>query len=93
MHFGVIKITEMKVIELLQEIKHLLMRQNVVNKKLLSFEEAVAYLDVSKSFLYKLTSQGKITHFKPNNKLIYFRRDDLDNFLQNNKCVGIENEI
>ena len=67
------------------------MRQNVVNKKLLSFDEAVAYLDVSKSFLYKLTSQGKITHFKPNNKLIYFRKDDLDNFLQKNKCVGIEN--
>jgi excisionase family DNA binding protein len=60
-------------------------------KEILSFKEAVAYLDVSKSYLYKLTSTSKISFYKPNNKLIYFRRVDLDNWmLQNrNESIGV----
>jgi len=63
-------------------------------KEVLSFNEAVIYLDVSKSFLYKLTSTNKISFSKPNNKLIYFRRIDLDNWmLQNrNESIGVLQE-
>ncbi len=63
-------------------------------KEILSFKEAVAYLDVSKSYLYKLTSTNKISFYKPNNKLIYFRRVDLDNWmLQNrNESIGVLQE-
>lgn len=63
-------------------------------KEVLSFNEAVSYLDVSKSFLYKLTSTNKISFSKPNNKLIYFRRIDLDNWmLQNrNESIGVLQE-
>ncbi len=82
----------MKVYQVLKEIKQILLRTNSAQKETLSFNEAVEYLDVSKSFLYKLTSQGKITHYKPNNKLIYFRRDDLNKFLQRNRFLGSENE-
>ncbi|WP_297333848.1 helix-turn-helix domain-containing protein [Flavobacterium sp.] len=71
--------------------------QNVVllpQKEILSFNEAVKYLDVSKSFLYKLTSANKISFSKPNNKLIYFQRVDLDNWmLQNrNESIGVLQE-
>ncbi|WDF63183.1 helix-turn-helix domain-containing protein [Flavobacterium sp. KACC 22763] len=63
-------------------------------KEILSFNEAVNYLDVSKSFLYKLTSSNKISFSKPNNKLIYFQRIDLDNWmLQNrNESIGVLQE-
>lgn len=63
-------------------------------KEILSFNEAVSYLDVSKSFLYKLTSANKISFSKPNNKLIYFQRIDLDNWmLQNrNQSIGVLQE-
>ena len=63
-------------------------------KEILSFNEAVKYLDVSKSFLYKLTSTNKISFSKPNNKLIYFQRIDLDNWmLQNrNESIGVLEE-
>lgn len=74
---------------ILMEIKNLLQRQNAYQKETLSFNEAVTYLDVSKSYLYKLTSQGEITHFKPGNKLIYFKRADLNLFLQRNKIQGL----
>ena len=71
--------------------------QNVVllpQKEILSFNEAVKYLDISKSFLYKLTSANKISFSKPNNKLIYFQRVDLDNWmLQNrNESIGVLQE-
>ncbi len=64
-------------------------------KEIMSFREALAYLDVSESFLYKLTSNCKIVFFKPNKGKIYFKRIDLDNWmLQNespNKCVLYNN--
>ncbi len=41
--------------------------QNVVllpQKEIMSFNEAIDYLNVSKSFLYKMTSTNKISFFK-----------------------------
>lgn len=61
----------------------------VPQKNILSFNEAVAYLDVSKSYLYKLTSTNKISFSKPNNKLIYFQRVDLDNWMLQNRIESI----
>ena len=54
-------------------------------KEVLSFKEALALLDVSSSMLYKLTHQRAISFYKPNGKLIYFRREDLMNWMLGNK--------
>ena len=40
--------------------------------KPLTLVEAAKFLDLSPSHLYKLTSERKIPHFKPNGKKIYF---------------------
>ena len=50
-------------------------------KKVLTFNEAVEYTGISKSYLYKMTSQKIIPHYKPNGKLIFFDKDELDSFL------------
>lgn len=50
-------------------------------KKVLTFEEAANYTGMSKSCLYKLTSQKIVPHYKPNGKMIYFDREELENFL------------
>ncbi|MDR3596491.1 helix-turn-helix domain-containing protein [Clostridium sp.] len=47
--------------------------------------EASKYLNISKSYLYKMTHKKLITHFKPNGKKIYFQRADLNNWLFRNK--------
>ena len=53
-------------------------------KEVLTLEEAAFYLHISKSHLYKLTSKKKSFHInKPNGKLIYFKRTDLDTWLLN----------
>lgn len=58
-------------------------------KQILSFRESVEFMDVSKSFLYKMTSEGRINFFKPNNGKIYFRREDLENWMMQNEVKSI----
>ena len=62
----------------------------LINKHFLSFKEALKYLNVSDSFLYKMTSARKITFFKPSGKLIYFKKEDLDNWLLQKKSKAVE---
>lgn len=50
-------------------------------KVIMSFKEALIYLDISKSSLYKLTSKRKITFLKPNEGKLYFKKEDLDDWL------------
>ena len=72
------------------------MLPNYVVKDILSFQEAVAYLDLSESSLYKLTSDSKITFFKPNGGKIYFKKSDLNAWMLKNefKSTGeLENDI
>jgi excisionase family DNA binding protein len=52
-----------------------------MNKKVLTFEEAAEYMGMSKSCLYKMTSQKIVPHYKPNGKMIFFDRDELEIFL------------
>lgn len=46
--------------------------------------DASKYLNVSKSTLYKYCHLGKLKYYKPNNKLNYFLKDDLDDFIKGN---------
>lgn len=62
----------------LKEIKQLLTEQG---EKPLSMSEACAYLHYSKSYLYKLTCKKQIPYYKPNGKMIFFKKSDLDAWL------------
>lgn len=55
--------------------------QLIAHKEILSFKDALLYLDVSESFLYKLTSKKEIDFTKPNGGKIYFKKQDLDNWM------------
>ena len=46
--------------------------------------EAAKFLDLSPSHLYKLTSERKIPHFKPNGKKIYFDESELVQWFKRN---------
>lgn len=59
----------------------------ITHKQILSFKEAVSYLDVSKSFLYKLTSKKEIKFSKPNGGKIYFKKADLDEWMLQNTSI------
>lgn len=69
----------------LEEIQSLISEQNLLRKDMLSFDEACTFLQLSASCLYKMTSQHRITFYRPNGKRIYFKRVELDQWLQMNK--------
>ena len=73
------------ILDKLTEIANKLDEQNLLQKTTLNFNEACKYLDVSPSHLYKLTSTKQVPHFCPQGKKLYFRRDELDTWLQRNR--------
>lgn len=68
-------------------------------KGTLNFKEAREYLGLSNSQLYKLTRNGDIPYYKPTGKLIYFNKQELDEWVCQNHseegavCEGIIAEI
>ena len=65
---------------------------NFVRKEMLTVNEASEYLNVSISWLYKLTHLKKLPHYKPNGKMIYFKKSDLDIWLLRNRIDSEEEE-
>lgn len=73
-----------------------LLSPSFLNKEILSFQEAIQYLDISSASLYKMTSESKITFYKPNGGKLYFRKVDLDNWMLQNESKSLsalENEL
>lgn len=60
------------------------------NKIVLTFEEACRYCGVSASMMYKHTHAKKLPFYKPEGKMIYFKRTDLDDFMLRNRVSSIE---
>ena len=82
---------KLKIDERLERIEKLLLG----NKKVLTFDEGCDYTGISRSYMYKLTSNGIVPHSKPNGKVIFFEKDKLDSWLLQNhrKSAGeIEQE-
>ncbi len=71
------------IINELRQIKSLFLSQ----KTIFNLDELVIYTGLSKSYLYKLTSTNEIPYFKPNGKLIFFKKDEIDNWLLQNRNV------
>lgn len=61
-------------------------------KEMLTADEAAKYLGMKKSYLYQLTMSKEIPFYKPTGKLIYFKRVELEEWLQKNR-VATEEEL
>ena len=70
------KTLEMRVEELEQML--------FLTKNVISFDEASKFLNLSKSYLYKLTSGNLIPHYKPQGKMLYFEKVELEAWLRQN---------
>lgn len=55
--------------------------KNIISEDLLTMDQAADFLKIKKSYLYKLTSDKLIKHYKPGGKKIYFLREDLSNYI------------
>ena len=75
-----ITMSDAELIKRFEKLEELMQRMRWADKPL-TVREAAKYMGVSRSYLYKLTSQGAIPFYKPNGKLIYFKREDLDRWM------------
>lgn len=69
----------------IEELKKLIIKQSISLKEILTLEETAEYLSLSKSALYKMTSNKEIPFYCPGGKKIYFKREELNNWVFNNK--------
>ncbi len=72
----------------LKEIKELLLKQSIQQKEILTIEEAAEFLNLSKSCLYKMTSNKEIPHYKPRGKKIYLKREELEQWILNSRIAS-----
>lgn len=76
--------------DVLEEIKKILKTKD---KTIYTFNEGCDYCGISGSSMYKLTSTKRISFSKPEGKLIYFKKEDLDAFmLRNRQATLLESE-
>lgn len=52
-----------------------------IQSDIMTIDETAKYLSISKANLYQLTMKGKIPFYKPNGKLIYFNRKEVENWV------------
>ena len=69
--------------EELEALKELIEGLNAFQKAYLTLDESARYLGISKSCLYKKTSDKVIPHYKPGGKLTYLKKTNLDAWVEN----------
>jgi excisionase family DNA binding protein len=71
--------------EHIKEVLDRILEHQYLQKEVLSFEEACSYCGISKSKMYKHTSSNNIPYYKPEGKLIFFKKEELDEWLLRNR--------
>jgi excisionase family DNA binding protein len=72
---------------ILREIRNLkreVKKSNLFRKRYYTMKEASIVAGISLSFIQKLVASNLIAHSRPNGKLIFIRRRDLEVFLMKN---------
>ena len=59
----------------------------LTTKDTLTLDEVAYYTGFGKSYLYKLTHQKEIPHYKPTGGKIFFSRAEIDQWLQQNRIA------
>lgn len=78
---------------ILREIRSLkkeLKKSNLFRKRIYTMKEASIVAGVSLSFIQKLIGSNQIPYSKPNGKLIFIRRRDLEQFLMKNRITSTD---
>lgn len=58
-----------------------LIKENQTEDEIFSFNQVCEYLELSKSYLYKLTMLDKVPHYKPLGKKLYFSKKEIDKWI------------
>lgn len=56
-------------------------------KNVLCLEDVAMLTGLSKSWLYKASSNHSIPHYKPNNKMLFFDRTEIEQWMKQNRIA------
>lgn len=59
-----------------------------MEKTILNFTDLASYTGLSKSYLYKLSSEGKLPAYKPFGKCLFFDIVEVNNWLKQNPITN-----
>ena len=79
--------------EIMQQLSDIKALTLLAAKDMLTMDDAVLYTGLGKSYLYVLTCKKKIPFYKPNGKTIYFKKSELNEWLQRNRVAPEEAKI
>ena len=80
-------IQEQKIFKQLEELEKLTL---LSAKEMLTIDEASKYLGMSKDYLYIMTCKKQIPYYKPNGKRLYFKKTELNEWLQRNRVTPVD---
>lgn len=75
------------ILKKLEKLEDFIKSQNILSKEILTLEEAAEYLHLSKSCVYKATSNKEIPYYVPGGKKLYFKRTELDKWVFNSRVT------
>lgn len=58
-------------------------------KNVLDLDDVVLLTGLSKGYIYKLTCKKEIPYYKPNGKLIYFDRQEVEKWMKQNRVNSV----
>lgn len=73
---------KIEIIERLDKIEHYSL---LAAKNVLTLDDVEILTGLSKSYLYRLTSTKQIPYYKPNGKLTFFDRKEVEEWLKQNR--------
>lgn len=74
--------------ELQQQLDRIERNSLLAAKNVLTFDDVALLTGYSKSHLYKLTCYGKIPHYKPAGKQVFFDKKELEDWLRQNRSIS-----
>ena len=77
---------ENEILEQLAEIRNFSL---LATKNVLDMDDVVLLTGLSKGYIYKLTCKKEIPHYKPNGKLIYFDRKEVEEWMKQNRANSV----
>lgn len=75
---------------IIEMIERKLNEIKVTQKPIMSVEDLSAYLDLSPAYIRKMTHNHEIPHYKPNGKKLYFRKDEIDEWVFSSRVMTAE---
>ena len=64
-------------------------KQGAVLPQWMTVEQLASYLQLSKSTIYKMVFYRKLPYYKPTNKLLYFKKAEVDETIEKSRISEI----